>query len=299
MYAHRLPASDPEKAVYTNYVKAQTDYYLGDNEQQMSYVIGFGQKGWPTTLLHSTAHGAWAGHDQRNPNQDVYMPRMRHTIYGALVGGPGRDDGFVDGGFDHTITEPVISSAGRVQTVAAFLTNLDRNAYYPVSNFPPPPQRSLNLDPEWTDREMYVAARISSQSADTLTLDATLYNRSAWPARVLADGAFRYYFTADAGESAVSQFSASASDPDATVEVVHTGGDRFYVEVGFPEQRLLPARRENQRRWRTDVQITLQAPSGTFDPGNDWSARDLDGTRRVIPRMPVYGGGQKIEGEAP
>ncbi|MFW5846439.1 MAG: glycoside hydrolase family 9 protein, partial [Planctomycetota bacterium] len=160
MYAHWVQ-DQAEKDTYTSYVQAQTDYYLGDNKQDMSYIIGFGDQGWPITYHHRGAQGPWASHDHRISSKPLYMQRMRHVLYGALLGGPDKDDDFTDGTWEHTTTEPIIGAAGEVQIVAAFLTSRDPGAYSADPDFPPAPERDLSLDPEWTDRDMYVAAAIS------------------------------------------------------------------------------------------------------------------------------------------
>ncbi|KAG0472328.1 hypothetical protein HPP92_016874 [Vanilla planifolia] len=82
--------------------KAQADYMLGSNPNGMSYMVGFGQR-YPTRVHHRGASivsykesmgfvGCTQGYDEwysrRSPNPNV--------IHGALVGGPGLRDEFVD-----------------------------------------------------------------------------------------------------------------------------------------------------------------------------------------------------------
>src|SRR5690606_90995 len=66
-----------------DFAERQTDYALGDNPSNLSYMVGFSKNGgpWVRRPHHRTEHGSWT--DQ------VYEPvESRHTLYGALVGGP-------------------------------------------------------------------------------------------------------------------------------------------------------------------------------------------------------------------
>jgi hypothetical protein len=74
------------EAKLTAFAKKQVDYALGDGGR--SYVVGFGTNP-PVHPHHRTAHGSWSD-QQNNP------PYHRHTIYGALVGGPGSTDNYTD-----------------------------------------------------------------------------------------------------------------------------------------------------------------------------------------------------------
>ncbi|MFW5882513.1 MAG: glycoside hydrolase family 9 protein [Planctomycetota bacterium] len=300
MYAHWT--DDQTTAdTFATYVREQTDYYLGDNKQGMSYLIGYGDNGWPDPLHHRGAHGCWAGNLNKISSDPLHMPSMVHVLYGGLIGGPDGNDDFTDGTFDHYTTEPIIGAAGEVQIVAAFLGALNGADDDPVADFPPAPARDLSLDPEWTDRDIYVAARTTATGGDALRVEATLYNRSRWPARVLADGSFRYYFTADAGETDAGAFdlAVDSSQGGEAGGIVHVGGDLFYAAVAFPDERLLPDYRDGVRCYRRDATFTITAASGTFDSANDWSAVGLDADRQVVPHIPVYQGENLIPDPAP
>lgn len=62
--------------------KTQIDYALGSNPANMSYVIGYGSK-WPQSPHHRAA----------NPSKSS---NAKYTLTGALVGGPGNNDAYVD-----------------------------------------------------------------------------------------------------------------------------------------------------------------------------------------------------------
>ncbi len=65
------------------------NYALGYNPRNSSYVCGFGTNA-PTKPHHRTAHGCWLNNLTGPPTES------RHTLYGALVGGPGSNDAYTD-----------------------------------------------------------------------------------------------------------------------------------------------------------------------------------------------------------
>ena len=72
---------------YRDFAVQQMNYMLGDNPQQRSFIVGYGTNP-PKHPHHRTAHGSWADHMNVPENH-------RHTLYGALVGGPGKDDSYI------------------------------------------------------------------------------------------------------------------------------------------------------------------------------------------------------------
>lgn len=94
------------------FAKSQVDYILGNNPQQMSYMVGFGNK-YPTQLHHRGASipsihvlpdkvgcndgfSSWYSSSKPNPNVHI----------GAIVGGPNSNDQFNDQRTDYSHLEP-------------------------------------------------------------------------------------------------------------------------------------------------------------------------------------------------
>lgn len=70
------------------FAKSQIDYALGNNKNNMSYLIGFGSN-YPKHPHHRAANGyTYAGGENANP--------AKHLLVGALVGGPDSQGNFVD-----------------------------------------------------------------------------------------------------------------------------------------------------------------------------------------------------------
>jgi len=85
VYADRV--NDPAGR-YSSFAQKQIEYMLGSNPQSQSYVCGFGQSP-PSNPHHRNAHGS-TSNDINSPTNNL------HVLYGALVGGPGIDDAYVD-----------------------------------------------------------------------------------------------------------------------------------------------------------------------------------------------------------
>ena len=86
------------KATYEPFAEKQINYILGTNPANESYIPGFGTT-YPQHVHHSTAHGSWC-------NSLTTPTYNRHTIYGAMVGGPNSSDAFTDDRSQYQYTEP-------------------------------------------------------------------------------------------------------------------------------------------------------------------------------------------------
>lgn len=104
------------------------NYMLGDNPQQRSFIVGYGTNP-PKHPHHRTAHGSWADHMNVPENH-------RHTLYGALVGGPGRDDSYRDETNDYVSNEVAIDYNAAFTGNAAKMFQLYGAGQSPLPHFP-------------------------------------------------------------------------------------------------------------------------------------------------------------------
>ncbi|HEY9725718.1 MAG TPA: glycoside hydrolase family 9 protein, partial [Chroococcales cyanobacterium] len=96
---------------YHNFAERQVKYMLGSNPKKRSYVVGFGDNP-PTEPHHRTAHGSWA-------NSQKIPEKTRHTLYGALVGGPDKKDNYIDDRSKFMMTEVALDyNAGFTGAIA-------------------------------------------------------------------------------------------------------------------------------------------------------------------------------------
>ena len=115
MFANILPESDPKRQTYIDFVKSQIDYILGDNPAGIDYVVGAG-KNSPKDVHHRGASGNYGAEDFIIPQYNIY------TLYGALAGGPGRDDSYKDSRSNFQMNEVALDyNAGFTMCLASLL----------------------------------------------------------------------------------------------------------------------------------------------------------------------------------
>ncbi|MDX1950642.1 MAG: glycoside hydrolase family 9 protein [Verrucomicrobiota bacterium] len=171
---------------------------------------------------------------------------------------------------------------------------LSSGSVLPDAQFPPKAMRDEGDDLLKTDREFFVSAKRIAESATGAEIEATVWNRSRWPAVVSTNLSFRYYFTLD-GSVRVEDVRAKVNGAKAAVKVAPAGGGReAFVEVGFPGEAIYPGNLETVKRTLT---LTISAPE--WNGGNDWSQAGMREETRLQRRIPVYEGGRRVGGEEP
>ncbi|MFF3440872.1 glycoside hydrolase family 9 protein [Streptosporangium sp. NPDC002721] len=271
------------KARYHDFAVRQINYALGDNPRNSSYVIGFGANP-PKNPHHRTAHGSWTD-QMTNPVE------TRHTLYGALVGGPpDPDDAYTDRRDDYVMNEVATDYNAGFTSALARLYREYGGA--PAANFP------AAETPDGP--EIFVEAGVNASGSAFTEIKAIVRNQSAWPARPLADGSFRYYFTLD-GTTTASQVSVTSAYNQCKTPTGPTllSGRTYYVTVDCSNTSIAPAGQSQHRR---EVQFRI-ASTGTWDPSNDWSYTGIPTTPGATPartqNMTVYAGTTKIWGNPP
>ncbi|XP_048614627.1 endoglucanase 21-like [Brassica napus] len=158
LYSDYLDASDTpgwycgpsffKTQVLRDFSTSQVDYILGKNPQNISYVVGFGQK-YPKHVHHRgasipknkkvTCEGGWKWKESSNENPN--------TIEGAMVAGPDKNDGFHDLRANYNYTQAtLVGNSGLVAALVASSRGgggLDRNGLFSAIT-----PLSLSPDPE-------------------------------------------------------------------------------------------------------------------------------------------------------
>lgn len=88
------------KADFVRLGRQQVDYALGKNPYGRSYLVGFGKDPF-NSPHHRGAYGPWGGFSHFIPGKPEYRETSRHILYGALLGGPDRNDVFLCGTKQH------------------------------------------------------------------------------------------------------------------------------------------------------------------------------------------------------
>ncbi|MFJ9041118.1 glycoside hydrolase family 9 protein [Streptomyces sp. NPDC102406] len=282
-YSDWLTGDATRKTRYHDFAVRQIDYALGDNPRKSSYVVGFGANP-PTKPHHRTAHGSWT--DQMNNPVE-----SRHTLYGALVGGPSApDDTYTDDRSNYVNNEVATDYN------AAFTGALARlYAEYggaPLTGFPKTEQPD--------GPEISVQASVNATGPGFTEIKAYLVNKSAWPARPLNNASLRYYFTLESGVTPDRiSLTTNYNQCGKVTGPTQYKDDVYYVSVDCSNTTIAPA---GQSAYRKEVQFRI-ASSGAWDPANDWSypsAATTPGTTPVdAPRIVLLDGAQKQWGATP
>ncbi|WP_255949529.1 glycoside hydrolase family 9 protein [Streptomyces odontomachi] len=280
---------DADKAkTYHDFGVRQIDYILGDNPQKTSYEIGFTNSGtntaWPKNPHNRTAHGSWS--------QSMSEPtNTRHTDIGLLVGGPSSaNDAFTDDRQQYAMTEGALDyNAGFSGALAALA---DEYGGTPRANFPP------TETPDGP--EEFVQAAVNQTNTDFYEIKAQVVNKSAWPARYLSHGSFRWYFTLDDGvDPSQVQLTSPYNQCSAPTGPEQYAGSVYYVTISCEGQDIAPA---GQSAFHREVQFRLTFP-GAHDPTGDWSYQGVSTTPGSTPvtvdHVVLYDGDTAVWGTAP
>jgi len=299
VYADWLPSGEL-KDKYTSWAKSQLDYALGSNPHDRSYLTGFQPPGKSvvTAIHHGTAQGTWAGWEHNMFTRPEWNLRARHTLYGALLGGPNWNEEYLPhGGF--SMNEVALDFN------AGITGNLARMTEYAPGGSPLPNFPAAEVRDEYEDLEYFVEASLINSGSGFTDIRAEINNRSRWPAQVKDRMSFRYYFTLESGVSA-NQITASILENDgATLSGPTRVGstNTYYVTLDFTGQKIGPLGLDStngyKHMYRRTVKFRLQS-SGAWDAGNDWSFYNL--VRGPVARtkyIPVYDNGIKLYGQEP
>ncbi len=178
---------NPDKG-YIEMLKSQMDYILGDNPENMSYVVGMGNK-WSQHPHHRAAQGGQGYADNANTYPAKYV------LLGALIGGPDNKDEYKDSVHEYQYTEVAIDyNAGFVGALAAVTkhygdSNIPDVTKTPPSNPTPTPTKApfvvgdVNRDGVFNSLDF---ATMRSGLLGTIIIGNSKYNKEA--ADVNGDG---------------------------------------------------------------------------------------------------------------
>ncbi|WP_431896399.1 glycoside hydrolase family 9 protein [Micromonospora haikouensis] len=264
------------KTRYHDFAVRQINYALGDNPRKSSYQIGFGANA-PKNPHHRTAHGSWW-------DSQTVPTETRHVLYGALVGGPSSaNDAYTDSRSDYVMNEVATDyNAGFTSALARLSSEYGGT---PLAGFPT--AETPDID------ELTVETTVMQAEPRATGLKAIVYNKSAFPARALTNGKFRYYFRPE-GSTAVQVtpgYTQGCPSPSAAKQL---SGDIWYVEVDCTGYTIAPA---GQSQHRMEVQFKIGVPEGgTWDPTNDPSYQATAGPNK---KVPLYAGSTLVWGAEP
>jgi len=163
-----------------NFARSQINYMLGNNPQGRSYVVGVGPNS-PKNPHHRAAHGSTTN-DINNPSMN------KHVLKGALVGGPGRNDDYVDSRSDYIKNEVACDyNAGFTGALAALAEAAGNTGSTPTTS----PTTAPTTSPTTAPTTSPTTSPTTAPSSTTGTLKIEVHTGSSvwWLAIVPKNGA--------------------------------------------------------------------------------------------------------------
>ncbi len=289
VYAKWSGCSTTKAATYKAFAKSQVDYALGSTGQ--SYEIGYGTN-YPLHPHHRTAESSWA--------DSMTVPGYsRHTLVGALIGGPDSSDGYTDSESNYTQNEPACDyNAGFVGALTEMYGDYGGT---PIANL------TANETP--TNTEFFVNASVNASGNNFEEIKAVLYNESGWPAKVGDKLSYKYFVDISelvkAGYSAKDVSISTNYNTGATVTGLlpwDTENNIYYVNVDFTGTKIYPG---GQSAYQKECQFRISYPQNVniWDNSNDFSYTGVNmtpgGTPTLAKNIPVYDAGVLIYGNEP
>lgn len=289
VYSDKVPTSAANKLKYHDFAVRQTNYALGDNPLNRSFMVGFGNNP-ANNPHHRSSHGSWANSIQYRPD----LPS--HILFGALAGGPlNPDDQFVDDREDHYANEVACDYN------SCFTGNLvrmyDEFGGNPLVNFP------ISETPSRTEIRSF--SKFNSNNAFGSTVRVLIQNRTAWPARVTDKLSYRYFFNISEGVAqgyTINDYDITLNsvqgNSTSVINVWDSANNIYYMEVSLAGEQIAPI---GDPQFRRETQINIRVQNGVpYDTSNDWSAQGLgSSTDMESNNIPVYDNGVLVFGNEP
>ncbi len=246
---------------YWDFAVNQVNYALGSTGR--SFVVGFGENP-PEHPHHRTAQGSPTD-NMNNPNDH------RHTLYGALVGGPNSSGYYEDTVSNYSCNEVACDYNAGFTGVLAKLYSVYKGQT--LKNFGA--VEDLESD------ELYVQAGVNVSGNDFLEIRAFVFNETGWPARVCDNLEMRYFI--DLTE--VYEAGGTASNLEVTGNYMQGGKigglyvwdeekHIYYVSIDFTGAKIYPGGQEEHKK---EVQFRIRNANGAWDNTNDPSFVELVG----------------------
>ena len=288
-----LPLGDT--SAYETFYEEQINYALGVNPQNQSFVVGYGENP-PKNAHHRTAHSSW-NNALDNPTDN------RHILYGALVGGPTENGEYTDDRQNFINNE--VADDYNAGFTGILCKMVDKYGGVTDKSFPAPEER---------DDEFFVEAMLKQSSSSGVSLSLKFTNHTAWPARVVDNMSYRYYFDVSevtaAGYKAedivvrVDSDQATMYGPEFAAEVspiTKYKDNIYYIEISYPNGEAAIPISEGRHQCETMLALVYPNYGSGWDASNDYSNQDILDAEEGIKtdKITVYENGKLIYGTEP
>ncbi len=268
-----------KKSTYWDFAVSQVNYALGSTGR--SFVCGFGEN-YPVNPHHRNAQGSYC--DNMNTPSTA-----RHTLYGALVGGPDSSDSYQDVVSNYTNNEVACDyNAGYTCALAKLYAKYGGQT---IKNFGAV---------EKVGDEYEVEACVNAAGNDFTEIKAIVYNKTGWPARVSKNLTLRYFIDLSEVDPSAVSVKMGYSQGGAECKIIQwdAGKNIYCVEVTYGNALIYPG---GQDAYRREVQFRISS-TGAWDPTNDPSYQGLgsqQGTAKLVDCLAVYDNGKLVDGKEP
>ncbi len=282
---------DTGDARFADWARGQMEYLLGKNPLNRSYEVGYGAN-YPQHPHHRAAHGS-------TTNSPDDPPNMKHTLWGALVGGPDLEDQHNDDIWDYIYNEVSIDyNAAFVGALAGHYYYYGTSSMQPVANFPP-------AEPPVDEYLMY--AKLEQENNARTQITVKIDCQPVHPPRYEEGLTCRYYFD-------ISEMTAAGQGiGDVIVEVYYDeasvldkipakingptqySGDVYYIEIDWSAVPIF-----GDREFQFGL-VAKQDSSYTYhwDPTNDPSRSGITATSALTQAIPIFLDGAVVYGNEP
>ena len=284
VYAGSGKCDAARQKTYIAFAESQCNYALGSTGR--SFVVGFGENA-PQHPHHRTAQGSWSN-NMNEPGSH------RHTLYGALVGGPDANDGYDDSVLNYTNNEVADDyNAGFTGLLA-----------YMYSKYHGQTLKDFGAVEKPNENEYFSEVAVNASGNDFTEIKVLIHNRTGWPARSADNIEFRYFIDL----SEVISAGGKASDIEITTNYMQSGRvdglktwdeakNIYYLSVVFDDGNLYPG---GQSECKAEIQVRMRNPNGKWDPSNDPSYAGIQtGTLITGEKTAIYEDGVLVFGTEP
>ncbi|PXV93691.1 cellulose binding domain-containing protein [Lachnotalea glycerini] len=277
---------------FVEWCKGQMDYLLGDNPMNRCYEVGYADNS-AKNPHHRAAHGSLT-------NSMLEPETEKHVLWGALVGGPDKEDYHADEVTDYVYNEVAIDyNAGFVGALAAL---------YSIYGEGQEPDATLPLYQE-DETPYFVEAKIEQENTERTQLTIKVTNDTSCPPKRVDTLKARYFF--DISE----MLKKGQTIQDLTIPVFY---DQALTQDGIGVNIEGPyAWNEEDGIYYVDldwsgisfhgsreIQIGLVPVQDAsyqvnWDPTNDWSRQTLTKESEMTDYIPLYLDDQLVYGQEP
>ena len=256
---------------FSEWAKGQMEYVIGDNPLNRCYVVGYGENSVKHPH-HRAASGLTMAEDKAE---------HKHTLWGALAGGPGQNDEHIDLTEDWIYNEVTIDyNAAFVGAAAGLYHFFGDDSMQPEADFPPPEKEDdsqlFSGDSFWVSG--YCSDAPESTGAGVTKLTFFVNTDSLEPK---TDISIRYYFSIKEFENNTSipasfvlqktydQVQTEVSGKEATLsQPKHYKDDIYYVEISWDGYAICNSNKKYQL-------IIGMYYGDNWDSSNDWSRQGI------------------------